>query len=65
MGNAISTKPTTWLGKVRAKWQCWRGIQAPDRMRVRKDGLFYTGKCETCGKPIRKRNGRPWKPYKT
>jgi len=34
------------------------------RNRVRKDGLYYTGKCLACGKPIRKRNGRPWKPYK-
>ena len=55
---------SSWLGRLKARLLCLRGQHEPLRNRVRKDGLYYTGKCLACGKPIRKRNGRPWKPYK-
>jgi len=64
MSKDLQVQSPSVIDRFLARLACWRGRHAPDRQRVRKDGLFYTGKCQTCGTPIRKRNGRPWKPYK-
>jgi hypothetical protein len=63
MANEIQTQASSWFTKFRARLRCWRGEHAPNRQRVRKDGIFFTAKCQSCGIPIRKKNGRPWKPY--
>lgn len=59
---ALSKTPGVFTAAM-AKLRCWRGQHAPERARVRREGLFYTGNCQTCGTPIRKLNGMPWKPY--
>ncbi len=64
MPSETQNRPDSLIHRLWARVRCLRGLHAPDRTRVRKNGLYYTGKCETCGIPIRKRHGSEWKPYK-
>ncbi|HZU63652.1 MAG TPA: hypothetical protein VFF98_08210 [Novosphingobium sp.] len=39
---------------------CLFNRHAPDRNRVKWDGLHFIGKCRFCGKPIRRRDKGRW-----
>jgi len=52
------------LSTLWAQFQCLRGKHVPDRNRVRREGMYFMGRCKTCSISIRRRKGgMTWKRF--
>ncbi len=49
--------------RLRVKIRCLRGKHIVARNRVRRDGVYLTGKCIECGNPVRKLKEGKWERY--
>jgi hypothetical protein len=53
------------LDRLNGRAKCLRGVHEPRRSKVTRKGVLYIGRCQRCGIPIAKRNGKPWRPHDT